>query len=69
MIQGNSFNQIRANAEAGANSIYGRTALPSIPSVVRDEALYDKLKNSITYGTTGIDREIINKGNIKVERW
>lgn len=69
MFRENSFGQIRANAEAGANSIYGRTALPGIPNVVKDEALYDKLKNSITYGTTGIDRELINRGNINMERW
>lgn len=68
----NSFNQIRANAEVGGNSIYGRTFLPQNDGIGGGDArrsLYDKLKNNITYSTTGFAREERNIGSMNLERW
>lgn len=68
----NSFNQIRSNAEVSSNDIYGRTFLPQNDGVGGGDArrsLYDKLKNNITYSTTGFDREERNNGSINLERW
>lgn len=67
----NTFNQIRANAEAGANGIYGRTIIPQNNTNLENSQryLYDKLKNNITYSTTGFAREEKNIGAINLERW
>lgn len=65
----NTFTQLRANAEAGSNSVYGRTYLPQNQTKHDQRSLYDKLKNNITYGTTGAEREIANHGTRNIERW
>lgn len=65
-----TFNQIRANAEAGSNSIYGRTIIPQNTNIENSQRyLYDKLKNDITYSTTGFAREERNIGTRNLERW
>lgn len=68
-IQANTFSQVQEKAKYTANSAFSKVILPSNANVGDNQrGLYDKLKNSIVYNTTGYDREIRNVGNRVVER-
>lgn len=56
--------------DVSGNSIYGNTTFPQSNNSVNDnKQLYAKLKNRITYNTTGFNREERNIGKTNSERW
>ena len=65
-----NFPNIKSNEPIGANDIFGNTILSNSPSAERNNKnLYEKLVNSITYNTTGINREMRNIGDTDIESW